>query len=180
MNNYVSIIVFSPRRSGNCGNIARYISNYHEDKVNVFQADREMLAPCGNCAYECLTPGKTCPQLDEGFRAMMDLLCDSKMVYFVVPNFCGYPCANYFAFNERTVGYFDMDREKMKRYMQIPKKFIVVSNTEGFETAMQQQTSDEPRILYLKSGKYGKRSTAGDILDSVEAVADLKRFLEDA
>ena len=32
--------------------------------------------------------------------------------------------------------------------------------------------------LYLKTGKYKKRSTAGDILDSQEAVADLTAFLE--
>lgn len=43
--------------------------------------------------------------------------------------------------------------------MSVPKRFIIVSNSEGeiFEKAMQQQTNDNPEILYLKSNEYGKR-----------------------
>ena len=109
----------------------------------------------------------------------MDAVCQSDIVYMIVPNYCGYPCANYFAFNERSVGYFNMDRELMKRYISVQKRFIVISNTEGdnFRNALQQQTNEEPVILYLKSGKYRKRSTAGDIMESEEAVADLMTFL---
>ena len=108
---------------------------------------------------------------------MMDAIISSRLVYFLVPNYCGFPNANYFGFNERTVGYFGMDREKMNRYLEVPKRFIIVSNTEGFEAAMHQQTSDDPKILYLKSGKYKKRSIAGDILDAEEARQDLLQFL---
>lgn len=61
--------------------------------------------------------------------------------------------------------------------MNVRKRFIVVSNTEGFEQAMQQQTKGKPEILYLKTGKYKKQSIAGDLLDSVEARADLDAFL---
>lgn len=179
MNKCVTIISFSPRAAGNCGNIASYISNYHGANTRIFHVDRGSVAACGGCDYECLTPGKRCPQLSQDFAEMLDALCDSDLVYFIVPNICGYPCANYFAFNERCVGYFGMDRDKKKAYMQIPKKFIVVSNTEGFEAAMQYQTNEVPKILYMKTGKYRKRSTAGDILDSEEAVADLQRFLDE-
>ena len=70
-----------------------------------------------------------------------------------------------------------MDREKMERYMNIPKRFIAISNTEGFEDAMHQQTNSTPEILYLKSRKYGKQSIAGDILESDAAKADLDQFL---
>ena len=139
--------------------------------------DGASIAPCNGCDYECLTPGKFCPKVTEDYLELMNTVCRSDMVYFVVPNYCGYPCANYFAFNERSVGYFNMDREKMQLYMDVPKRFIVVSNTEGFEQAMQQQIIGDPEILYLKSGKYGKRSTAGDILDSEAAKADLDAFL---
>lgn len=86
---------------------------------------------------------------------------------------------NYFASIERSVGYFHMDRQKQAQYYSVPKRFIIVSNTEGFETAMQQQTNDTPVCLYLKSRKYGKQSIAGDILDSAEAKADLDAFLTD-
>ena len=89
---------------------------------------------------------------------MMDNICQADLAYFIVPNYCGYPCANYFAFNERTVGYFNLKRELMQKYMNVPKRFIMISNTEGsnFANAMKQQVNGEPDILYLKSGKYGK------------------------
>lgn len=48
---------------------------------------------------------------------------------------------------------------------------------EGFEDAMRQQTNEEPQILYLKSRKYGKRSTDGDLLESDAAKADLDECL---
>ena len=67
----------------------------------------------------------------------------------------------------------------MNRYMSVPKRFIIVSNTEddNFVNAMRQQTEDTPNILYMKTGKYGKRSTAGDLLDSEAARADLDAYL---
>lgn len=63
--------------------------------------------------------------------------------------------------------------------MSVPKRFIIVSNSEGeiFEKAMQQQTNDNPEILYLKSNEYGKRSIVGDILESDAAKADVTAFL---
>ena len=108
----------------------------------------------------------------------MNSILNSDMVYMIVPNYCGYPNANYFAFNERSVGYFNLDRALTGTYMSVPKAFIIVSNTEGFEAAMRQQTKEEPRMLYLKSGKYKKRSTAGDILESEEAQNDLTAFMQ--
>ena len=110
----------------------------------------------------------------------MDSVCDSDVAYIIVPNFCGYPCTNYFAYNERMVGYFNMDRERNGKYLGVKKLFVVVSNTEGdnFRNALQQQTKEEPKIMYMKTGKYKKRSTAGDIMDSEDAAADLRAFLE--
>ena len=177
MNKSVTILLFSPRNHGNCANIGKFISKYHDHQATIIHITCELISTCGNCNYECLTPGMKCPAVTEEYETMMETITASDLVYFVVPNYCGYPNANYFAFNERSVGYFAMDRQKMKEYINIPKKFIVVSNTEGFEKPMQQQTNSEPEILYLKSGKYKKRSTAGDILDSEEAQKDLLEFL---
>jgi hypothetical protein len=138
------------------------------------------MEPCHDCNYECLTPGVVCPNVTDHQKEIMDAVCGADLVYYVVPNFCGYPCANYFSFNERTVGYFNMDRELSGKFMAVPKRFIVVSNTEGdnFVNPLKQQTKEAPQILYLKTSKYRKRSTAGDILDSEEAQQDLKAFLE--
>lgn len=178
MSNRITILSFSSRRNGNCANIAKYISNrYVRTNVRHWTVDAALFAPCGSCDCECLKPGMTCPQVSPEQKRVMDAICDSDLVYFVVPNYCGYPCANYFAFNERSVGYFGMDRGKMERYMKVRKRFIIVSNTEGFEEAMHQQTTDEPEILYMKSRKYHKQSVAGDLLDSEAARADLDAFL---
>lgn len=102
----------------------------------------------------------------------------ADLVYYIVPNYCGFPNASYFAFNERTVGYFNSNRDAMMQYMSIQKKFIVISNTESemFYNAMQQQ-AERPNILYLKTSKYGKQSIDGDVLDAMEARADLEAFL---
>ena len=178
MNKKVTILNFSHRNRGNCGRTADLIADFY-NRTNVFTYSVAM-EPCGGCDYECLTPGAACPNVNDHLKEVMDAVIDSDLVYFILPNYCGYPNANYFAYNERTVGYFNLDRALMDRYMSVPKRFIVVSNSEGdsFVNALRQQTNEEPVILYLKSGKYRKRSTAGDILDSEEAQADLRAFLE--
>jgi DUF1680 family protein len=66
----------------------------------------------------------------------------------------------------------------MKKYIDIKKRFIIVSNTENhFTDAAKQQTNEEPEILYLKTGKYNKQSIAGDLLTSAAARNDLETFL---
>lgn len=178
MNEIVTILSFSARKNGNCAKIAKYISNqYMQTNVSIYTIDSEIIPPCGKCDYECLKTDKLCPQLTVQQTKIMDAICKSSLVYFVVPNYCGYPCANYFAFNERSVGYFNMNSARMEAYMSVPKRFIIVSNAEGFEDAMAQQANGIPEILYLKSKTYEKESIAGDLLDSKDAIADLDAFL---
>ena len=177
MNN-VTILNFSGRNDGNCAAIAKFVSERHANANICVYNINENVEPCGKCNYECLTPGVSCASVN-GIRTIMDEAMNSDIIYYIVPNICGYPSANYFIFNERLVGYFNMDRELTAKYKSITKKFIIVSNTESdaFYNAMQQQSA-EPMILYLKTSKYGKRSTAGDILESEQAQADLAAFLE--
>ena len=108
----------------------------------------------------------------------MDQLISSSLVYFIIPNYCGFPNANYFSFNERTVGYFNGDQQLLQKYYSIKKKYIIVSNSENkiFLKAMEQQSA-EPEILYLSSAAYGKTSIAGDLMESEQAKADLRAFL---
>jgi hypothetical protein len=120
-----------------------------------------------------------CPNLTGEQTEMMDAIRCSDLVYYVIPNFCGIPNSIYYAFNERSVGYFNMDRAAMGEYMAVKKRFIIVSNTESaaFVEAMRQQTKAEPEILYLKTSRYKKKSIAGDMMESEEARADLQNFL---
>ena len=180
MNNSIVILQFSPRNKGNCGTICAFLrDHYGPEKAAEFQIGSGVFGPCGHCDYECLKPGVQCPSLTDAEREILDTVCRAELVYFIVPNYCGWPCANYFAFNERTVGYFNGDRQRMRQYMDVKKRFIVISNSEGFEAAMRQQ-AEHPEILYLKSRAYGKQSIAGDLLDSQEARNDLLRFIAGA
>lgn len=176
MSKNVVLLNFSGRKIGNCGKICDFVADFY-NRTNVCLLSVN-LESCGKCNYECLNPSTICPNLNEEYLQLMDRIMGADLIYYVIPNFCGYPCANYFAFNERSVGYFHMDRAKMGNFMNAAKRFIIVSNTEGFEKALSLQTKDEPIIQYMKSGKYKKRSTAGDIMDCQEAIDDLTAFLK--
>lgn len=173
------ILNFSTRNTGNCAHIAEHLSvHYRETSVHTYTID-DRIGPCGQCDYECLRPGFECPNVSDYQKEVMNAVMEADMTYLIVPNYCGFPCANFLAFNERSVGFFNMDRALTGRYMTAKKRFIIVSNSENavFDQAMRQQVNSEPEVLYLKSGKYGKRSIAGDILESEQAVADLNAFI---
>ena len=106
-------------------------------------------------------------------------MLESDLIYYIIPNHCGVPCANYYAFNERNVGYFNGDRSIMGKFMNISKRFIMVSNTEttAFESVIKQQSTAEAKTLYLKTSKYKKNSIAGDLMTSKDAMDDLTAFL---
>lgn len=181
MSENVVILSFSTREHGNCSQIAQFVKSHHKQaNVRIYTIRGEDFSPCGDCNYECLAMKKNCPNLTRMQEEIMRAVIESQLTYFIVPNYCGFPCGNYFAFNERSVGYFNMDRVRMNQYLAVPKRFVIVSNTEGdnFTNAMKQQTRTEPDILYMKTGKYKKRSTDGDIMESDAAQADLKTFLE--
>ena len=179
MNQKIVIIRFSDRPNGNCNAIASYIQEYLQSKtIKLYKINAKTMHPCGNCDYECLKSGSVCPNLTVEQKAMYDSICNADVVYYIIPNYCGFPCANYYAFNERSVGYFNLDKVLLEKFMSVKKRFIIVSNTEdqNFEYAMMQQTK-EPEIMYLKTSKYGKKSIAGDLMESEAAKADLLAFL---
>lgn len=179
MKKNITILSFSGRTNGNCAGVSSYLKNYHS-QTNVRHFVIHDLLPCGNCNYACLRPNIRCLELSAEYIEAMDAACSSDLIYYVLPNYCGFPCAAYFSFNEHSVGYFNLDRGLLNRYMAIKKRFIVISNTETdqFKSALQQQTIEDPEILYLKSSKYKKNSIAGDLLSSEEAQNDLKAFLD--
>ena len=176
----IVLIRFSSRDAGNCAAISKHIQKvYANHNISVFTLDVNAVQACSNCNYECLMPGQTCPNLSIQQRAAMDAICEADLAYYIIPNFCGNPCANYFVYNEKCAGYYNGDRALMQKYLITPKRFVIVSNTESitFENAVRQQIKGEPEILYMKTSKYGKRSTAGDMLESENAKADLDAFL---
>lgn len=169
---------FSSRNNGNCANISDHIVRSTNTNIRTFVVEQR-ISPCNSCDYECLQSGAKCPNWSEYQMENMDAILDSDIIYMIVPNYCGFPCANFLTFNERSVGYFNLDRAQMQRYMDIRKRFIIVSNSENeaFQKAIAQQATDPSEVLFLKTSAYGKRNIAGDILTSVDAVADLDAFL---
>ncbi|MGN0142840.1 MAG: hypothetical protein ACI4AD_11475 [Roseburia sp.] len=178
----VCILTFSGRRDGNCFEIAKHIlSRYPDGRAKLYNFAELDITPCGKCALECFQSREECPYSGDKVYEMYDAVTNSDMTYFIVPNYCDYPCSNYFAFNERSQCYFQGHEELLKKYLEVKKKFVVVSNTgkENFRKAFLYQVNDEEQlqILFLSAKKYHKVSIKGDLMTSEEAVKDLDHFI---
>lgn len=177
----INIISFSSRDGGNCEQIGEFIySNYNRTNVSLYKFSELMIHSCGNCRYECFVDNKACPYIDDDEFGLLDAICCSNLTFFIVPNYCDYPCANFFIFNERSLCSFQNHPEKLDQYLSVKKKFIVVSNTgiERFTEAFTQHTNGAPDVLVLSAKTFGKRSIDGDIMKSEQAKAVLTEFLQ--
>lgn len=181
MSKNILVLNFGGRPDGNCNAVSAFIENfYNRTNVRLYNIANKFMSSCGNCNYECLREGARCRIITDEEMLIYDAVCKSDIVYYIIPNYCGFPCANYFIFNERSAGYFNKDQSLLQDYMSVKKCFIIISNSVEtiFDTAAKQQT-ENPEILYLKSKEYGKKSVDGDILDSSKAQADLLAYLSE-
>lgn len=174
----VCIVSFSSRKNGNCSQIGEFIST-HFSNVKFYDFADFTLNACGYCSYQCFNGGSNCPFFVDKEREILDTITNSTITYFIVPNYCDFPCSNFFIFNERSLCYFQNNEKLLDTYLQVPKKFIVISNSnlENFKTAFAYHTNDEPDILCLSAKKYGKVSIEGNLLTSKQAVDDLRNFV---
>ena len=101
------VISFSGRRDGNCSAVAQAVRDAlsGRDSVQYFDCSALALTPCGGCGCECFQARERCPYFDDPVFGMYDAVTRSSMSYFVVPNYCDYPCANFFLFNESSQCY---------------------------------------------------------------------------
>ena len=138
------------------------------------------IQPCGGCNYDCFEKREACPHIGDKECEILDAIVHSEITYFILPNYCDYPCANYFSFNERSQCFFQGKTDLLNVYLRIPKRSIVVSNTkeENLIKALAYQTEQEPDILVLSARHYGKSSILGDLLTSKEAAADIIEFIQ--
>lgn len=174
----VCIVSFSSRKNGNCSQTGEFIRAYLSDTI-LYDFANFTIHPCGDCSYQCFNGGSNCPYFLDKEREILDAITNSTTTYFIVPNYCDFPCSNFFVFNERSLCYFQNNEKLLARYLQASKKFIVISNTnlENFKTAFAYHTDNEPDILCLSSKKYGKSSTDNNLLSSQQAIDDLKEFI---
>ncbi len=168
------IVSFSSRANGNCSKIGRLIKENTKDPILFCFSDFSIQA-CGGCNYDCFEKGETCPYIGDMECEILDAIVHSEITYFVLPNYCDYPCANYFSFNERSQCYFQGKPDLLNAYLRIPKRSVVVSNTneENFIKALTYQSDQEPDILFLSARQYGKSSIRGDLLTSEKTVSDI-------
>ncbi len=158
------ILSFSSRNNGNCQKIGEMIHAVVPNS-SMFSFSDFSITPCGACGYECLQGGAACPHTEDMECRILDAIIRSDLVYFILPNYCDYPCANFFIFNERSNCFFQGKPKLLDQYLAISKRLFVVSNTpsEHFREVFTQQ--------------YGKRSAAGDLLDAEGARRELLAFL---
>lgn len=171
----VTIISFSSRKDGNCAKISEFIKE-NVPQAQIYSFADFQIRPCGNCGYKCFQNRLACPQIGDMEYRLLEAVCQSEKAYFVVPNYCDYPCGNFFIFNERSQCFFQGREDLLEQYLRIPKEFVVVSNTgrENFLEAFTQHTSGQPKVLFLSAKAFGKQSIAGDLLPS-EAVENAIR-----
>ena len=172
------IVAFSSRSNGNCAQIGKLIASMVKEPV-LFDFSAFDLHPCGRCALECFAIRENCPYFADREYEMLEAMVHSDMVYFVLPNYCDYPCANYFIFNERSQCFFQGREDLLEAYLKVPKRSIVISSTnqDNFIRALAYQSDKEPEILFLSAKEYGKTSISGDLLTSPKALEDIRRFV---
>ncbi len=180
----VCVLSFSGRKGGNCAAIGEEIRKYWSERaeVRVFDFSGLSIAPCGCCEYQCFHAREACPHSNDPERELCEAVAESGLTYFIVPNYCDYPCANFFAFNERSQCCFQGRPDLLEKYLAAPKKFIVVSNTnrDNFTAAFRYHMpeSEEPEILFLSAKAFQKRSIDGGLMESAQAREALLSFLE--
>ena len=124
----VCIVSFSSRRNGNCSQIGKLIESVL-DHAELIDFSNHSIHPCGECDYQCFTSSQNCPYMNDMECQIVDAVTHSDLTYFIIPNYCDYPCANYFIFNERSQCYFQGHPELLGHYEKVQKRAVVVSNT---------------------------------------------------
>lgn len=167
----IVVVNFSSRKDGNCYQISGVVKkHYREKKVKIFNFYENTYNSCGHCDYECFK--KKC-KVDDGINEIFKAIVQSEETVFVVPNYCDYPNSNFFLFNERSCGFFNGNKDLMNRYLNIPKRFIVVSNScnNNFKTAFSYHLSSDvtPNILYFNSKKFDQNPLDGKLMSNKEA-----------
>ena len=170
----VCIISFSGRSDGNCHDMASVIEQTlpGEHHVTVIELSDTYVSPCCNCGYNCFYDSE-CPNINDDVVGIYDLICSSKLAFFIVPNYCDYPGALFFIFNERGQCFFRNDPDRLELYLSIEKKFIVVSNTEqeNFRKVFSYHVleNSSPDILFLAAKEYSLITIEGGLMRSEQA-----------
>lgn len=177
----ICLISFSGRPNGNCGRTAGMLRQHYGERSVLYDFSTFTITPCGRCGCECFQARENCPYFNDPEYTVCDAAANSSLACFIVPNYCDYPCANFFAFNERSQCYFQGRPALLEQYLSVKKKFIVISNTgrDNFTAAFRCHIAEdaEPDVLFLSAKRFHKTSIRGDLMDAPEARAAVLRFM---
>lgn len=176
----IVVVNFSSRKGGNCYSIAGVVKKYYKDKkVKIFNFFEKAFNSCGKCNYECFT--KKCI-MNDGLEEMFKAILQSEQAVFIIPNYCDYPSSNFFMFNERCYGFMYHNKELFERYLNIPKKFMVVSSSNvcNFKTACAYHIPHGklPEILFFNAKKFQQCSLEGNLMLNNDAYNLVNDFLD--
>lgn len=174
----ICIVSFSARKNGNCAGISEFVCTLLPG-AQVYSFADFAIHPCGGCDDECFQRRDLCPWIQDQEYGLLDAITHSEQTYFILPNYSGYPCANFFIFNERSLCYFQGREDLLEAYERVPKRAIIVSNTDAgqIRDALRYHADDDMPTLVLSASAYGRKSISGDLMTSEAAVADVKRFV---
>ncbi len=160
----VSLVSFSGRENGNCDKIVDYIKGMLKDvEISIFKfSNRLNIHPCGNCDYRCLVDYGKCVY-DDDIQKCYQMVHESDFSYWLIPNYSGVPCANYFIFRERS-------QSTWSKFpiSSVKKHFIVISNTDKtmFQELLKNEVNDETlNIDFFGSNMIERKSINGDLID---------------
>lgn len=177
----IVVVNFSSRKNGNCYRISGVIKkHFREKKVKIYNFFENTYISCGHCNYECFK--KRC-LVNDGLNEIFKSIVQSEETIFVVPNYLDYPNSNFFLFNERALGFFNGNKELQNRYLNIRKKFIVISNSchNHFKNIFSTHITEglTPTILYFNAKKFNQNPLDGTLMDSKDAENLIYDFLND-
>ena len=169
---------FSSRCTGSCGSIAAFCAQMHGGQVvNISEIFTQ---GCGGCQTECFQKGGACPLPDAPAITALYEAITAQGACFIVPNYCDWPCSNFFRFCERGCGYFGIGTERAERYLAAEKHFIVISNTNRshFEEIFSEHVvpTKSPHILFLSAAAHHRVSLRGDLAKVEEVRTELRVF----
>ena len=175
----VLVLNFSGRENGNCENIAKVIQKELEN-VEIINFNEINIFPCSNCNYECFKNKNECPYIIDDTVELYEKITNSDLVYYIIPNYCGFLNSNYFIFNERGCSYFNGNKELMNKYFSVNKKVIVVSNSnqEGLKNILNSHIKEDSDVLFLCTRKYNQNSIDGTLMSDEKAKQELVGFIK--
>ena len=151
------VISFSSRADGNCAAIADCVQEtLGAEGLTRFDFSGLSVHGCGACHCECFRQREACPYFaDDAFRLNEAAALADRAVFIVLAD----------------------------RYLAVPKKFIVVSNTgrENFLAAFRDHVlpGTEPDVCFLRAAAYHRISLDGDLMTCEPARAAVRDFLRD-